>query len=57
MESKFNYFVDQTNQRLDKIDEKLEQLISFRIMLIGASMAISTIFSVMTSLIIIFFKG
>jgi tetrahydromethanopterin S-methyltransferase subunit G len=54
MERKFDYFVEQTNHRLDKIDEKLEQLISFRVMLIGASMAVATLFSVVTTLITLF---
>jgi hypothetical protein len=43
---KFEYFIDQTNKRFDKIDEKLDELISFRIMLIGAATAISAIVSV-----------
>jgi hypothetical protein len=54
MERKFDYFVEQTNHRLDKIDEKLDQLISFRVMMIGASMAVATLFSLATTLITLF---
>lgn len=54
MERKLDYFIEQTNLRLEKIDNKLEQLISFRIMLIGASMTVATIFSIITTLITLF---
>ena len=54
MDTKFNYFMEQTNQRFDKIDDKLDQLISFRIMLIGASVAVSTIFSLVITFITLF---
>ena len=40
------YFIDETNKRLDRIDEKLERLISFRLILIGVAMTVSTIVSV-----------
>lgn len=40
---KIDYFIDQTNKRLEDIEEKLDVLISFRIMLIGASVTASTL--------------
>jgi hypothetical protein len=43
MDSKTEYFIEQTNKKLDKIEHKIDQLISFRIMLIGASLAVSAI--------------
>jgi len=46
MEEKLEYFIDQTNQRLVKIEEKLDRLISFRVMLIGASITISSLVSI-----------
>jgi hypothetical protein len=45
------YFIDQTNQRFDKIDHKLEQLVSFRLILIGVAMAVSAIISVVVQFI------
>lgn len=45
MEEKFEYFMEQTNERLSKIDRKLDQLISFRLFLVGAAMAVSAIVS------------
>lgn len=41
----FHYFVDQTNNRLDSIEKKIDTLITFRMMLIGASLAVSAIVS------------
>lgn len=46
MDEKLNYFIDQTNKRLDAIEGKLDQLISFRVMLIGASITVSGLISI-----------
>jgi len=46
MTDKLDYFIDQTNDRLDKIEGKLDQLISFRIMLVGASVTVSAFVSI-----------
>ena len=51
MEEKIDYFIDQTNKRLEQIDKKLEQLISFRLMLIGSAATISVIFSAITTVV------
>lgn len=49
-EKLFTYFVTQTNERLSNIENKLDQLITFRMMLIGASIAISTIVSLIVTI-------
>lgn len=54
MDDKLEYFIDQTNKRLEKMDEKLDRLITFRFLLIGASMALSGLFSVGTTLAVIY---
>jgi hypothetical protein len=45
-DDKFEYFMGETNKRLDGIEDKLDQLITFRMMLIGASVAVSAIVSI-----------
>jgi len=49
--SLMKYFIDETNKRFDKIDRKLEQLISFRMLLIGIAMTVSAIISVFVQFI------
>lgn len=44
---KFDYFIEETNKRFDKIDRKLEELINFRMMLLGGAFAISAIVSLL----------
>jgi hypothetical protein len=51
------YFVTSTDRRLDRIEEKLERLIGFRWMLLGASAAVSTVFSIVVTLIFLVFKA
>lgn len=51
---KFEYFIEQTNLRLDRIDGKLEQLITFRLVLIGASVGISGLFSFAVTLLTLY---
>lgn len=41
-----NYFIEHTNKRFDKIEEKVDQLISFRLILIGSAMGVSGVISV-----------
>lgn len=43
--------MERTEKDLDWIKVKLEELISFRLMLIGASMAVSTIAAIIVTLI------
>lgn len=40
-----SYFMKRTDERLERIEDKLEQLISFRALLLGMSAVISTIVS------------
>ena len=40
------YYIDATNKRLEHIEDKLEQLIGFRVFLLGVAAAISAIISV-----------
>lgn len=54
---KFNYFLEETNKRLDKIDEKLERLISFRVLLIGMSMAVSALITVAINIALVYATG
>lgn len=52
MDTKFDYFIDQTNKRLEAMDKKLDQLITFRLMLIGGSAVISLVTAAIFELII-----
>ena len=45
-----NYFIERTDERFDKLEAKIEQLISFRWMLIGASCAVSSIISIIIAI-------
>jgi tetrahydromethanopterin S-methyltransferase subunit G len=45
-DEKFEYFLSETNKRLDRIERKLEMLISFRMMLVGASITVSALVSI-----------
>ena len=56
VEEKFEYFMERTAQDLRSINEKLDQLWSFRMMLLGAAMSISVIFSGLTTLFVIYLK-
>lgn len=49
------YFMAQTNERFNKIDRKLDQLIGFRFMQLGASAAISALFGVVAAVATIYF--
>lgn len=62
MTEKFEYFIEETNKRLDKtdlqnaarfdkIDKKLDELISFRLMLLGGAATIATIISLLITLL------
>lgn len=53
-ENKFDYHIVQTNERLCKIEEKLDKLLTFRVMLIGASITLSSIVSVGLTLLEIY---
>lgn len=57
MDEKFQYFMDETNKKLDKIEIKLDQLWSFRLMLLGGAMTVATLFSLITTLITLKLRG
>lgn len=44
------YFIEETNKRFDKIDRKLDELISFRLMLLGGAAALSAIVSLLIAI-------
>jgi hypothetical protein len=48
----FTYFIDETNKRFDRVEKKLDQLISFRLMLLGGAAVISAIISLIASVYI-----
>lgn len=50
---KFDYFIERTEKDLDEIKRKLDQLWSFRLLLLGASAAISAIFSIIISALMV----
>lgn len=56
MEEKFNYFMDQTNERLEKIDHKLDVVIGFRWQIIGGAMAASTAITLILNVLYLLFK-
>lgn len=41
------YYIEQSDKRFSQIDKKLDKLISFRVMLIGAAAGISGLVSVL----------
>lgn len=51
-ESLVKYFMSQTNDRLDKIDKKLEELMSFRWRIVGATTLVSSITAITTAIIV-----
>lgn len=53
---KFDYFIERTEADLSEIKVKLDQLWSFRLMLLGAAMTISVLFSCATTFFILLFK-
>lgn len=57
MDSKIEYFITESNKRFDKIDGKLDQLISFRLMLMGGAFTISIICTVIMNIIMVWVKA
>lgn len=56
MEDKFEYFMEQTNKRLDKIDEKLETLIAKENKRTGFLAAVSGFFGLLWAVLLEVFK-
>lgn len=50
-EKLLQYFIEQTNDRLNKIDANIEKLLAFRFKLIGAVITVSFIISLAVSLL------
>lgn len=57
METKIDYFITQTNKKLEQMDRKLDLLMGSRMLMIGASMAVSLMCTVFFNLAILYFKG
>ena len=52
-----DYYIKHADKRFDEIEKKVDKLISFRWMLIGASVSVSGIISIAIQLLDIFYKG
>ena len=57
MEEKFEYFMQRTEKDLEHIRLKVDQLWGFRLMVIGGSLAISTICTIAVNLLLIYVKA
>ncbi len=44
-QDKISYFIEQTNKKLEQIEAKVDKLITFRVLLIGASLGVSVLAS------------
>lgn len=53
---KVEYFIQQTNSRLDKIDSRLEDLMSFKLVMIGSAIGVSTLFTIVFNLLALWLK-
>lgn len=51
------YYISHSDKRFDALEEKVDKLISFRWMLVGASMGISGIISIAFQVIQFIYKG
>ena len=49
-EEKLDYFINSTDKRLERIEDKLEQLIGFRAWLLGICAAISAIIGIIMNM-------
>jgi hypothetical protein len=47
---KVEYFIEQTNDRLEKIDQKLDEMIKFKWQIIGGSVVLSLVVTVIVQL-------
>jgi len=56
MEEKFDYLIQQTNERLDKIDENLMKLLTFKWKIIGGSVIFSIFITLGINLVMIITK-
>lgn len=56
-DDKVNYFIAQTNERLEIIDRKLDTLLAFKWQIIGGSVVVSAIFSTAISILIAILGG
>lgn len=51
---KYEYFLTETNKRLDAIEDKMDKLLSFKFMLIGASISVSSLITLGINLAFIY---
>lgn len=54
---KFLYFMNRTEQDLNHIRGRVDKLWDFRLLLIGGSIAVSTICSIVVSLVTLYLKN
>lgn len=50
-------FIERTDKRFDRVDEKLDELIAFRWQIIGGSIGLSALFSVLVNGLFLFLGG
>lgn len=53
-DEKFEYFILQTNEKLASMEAKIDQLLSFKMMLFGASVAVSSLVTLGINLVLIY---
>lgn len=51
------YFIDHSNERFDRIEEKVDKLITFRLVLIGSAVGISGLVSIIFQVVVALAKG
>lgn len=56
MDSKFDYFIEQTNKKLDHMNNKLDQIMALKYMVIGGAGTISLIVSIVVNITMIYLK-
>lgn len=56
MNDKLDYFIEKTDERLDRMENKLNKLLDFRWQLIGGATTISLIVSAAFAAFTLFFK-
>lgn len=56
-EDKFDYFMKRTEADLKEIKSDVKELVSFRFKILGSATTLSILFSILTSLLVLFLKG
>ena len=47
-----SYYMNETNKRLDRIEEKIELLVEYRAMLLGRTKIVATLVAAVTSMLV-----